>query len=282
MEQCRNARAGVTGDPQENPLTSDIIQHGVAPTGIEPRSPCGFTTVLSGKSSIVNLKGKASSILHDKWYLDKKNTEEEKNIRIVEAAADIIRRYIRSLVFDTIIYPAMEYLDSRQLPELLKIFLNRVIQGEVVERKNTAIGEAIMSTCRPRSYISPTLEECKLHNQGSCIVTFDQPLYAKASEIIAAAPPGELDSITLRLDGFHLLVSFMGSIGLIMSGSGIEELGCKFMLKSSVTHIISGHAFSIAVRAHVFTSQTLITMILRMENLFGVYQEKLHKLFLGV
>ncbi|KAJ8875669.1 hypothetical protein PR048_023567 [Dryococelus australis] len=51
----------------------------------------------------------------------------------------------------------MESLDSGQLPETVKTFLNRVNQGEVVERKNTAIGEAIMSARRPRSYISPTL-----------------------------------------------------------------------------------------------------------------------------
>ncbi|KAJ8885915.1 hypothetical protein PR048_012121 [Dryococelus australis] len=335
-----------------------------------------------------------------KWYLEKKNMEEEENIRIVEAAADIIRRDIRSLVFDTKIYPAMESLDSGQLPETFKTFLNRVIQGEVVERNNTVIGEAIMSACRPRSYISPTLlgigvyihwhhasrqlvdilsslsfsasykevqrcefsalehdrvntsgikklyiqyafdntdfnirtltghgtfhsmsgvqfitpaqnqesmtvnrllhppsadtiaargklqvncykksalpglkginirelatvcdatarsvknaiaadvllssarwlgessapswnvEERKCRNQGSCIVTFDQPLFAKASEIIAATPPGELDNIIFRLGGLHLLVSFMGSIGFIMSGSGIEELNGKLV-----------------------------------------------------
>ncbi|KAJ8868384.1 hypothetical protein PR048_029900 [Dryococelus australis] len=126
------------------------------------------------------------------------------------------------------------------------------------------------------------VEECKCHNQGSCIVTLDQPLYAKALEIIAAAPPGELDIVTLRVGGFHLLVRFMGSIGFIMSGSGIEELWMQGYDKSSVTHMISNHAFSTAVRAYMLTSQALITMILGMENLFGVYQEELHKLFLGV
>ncbi|KAJ8881758.1 hypothetical protein PR048_018244 [Dryococelus australis] len=88
--------------------------------------------------------------------------------------------------------------------------------------------------------------------------------------------------VTLRLGGFHLLVSFMGSIGFIMSGSGIEELWMQVYAKSSVTHSISGHAFSRAVRAHMLISQALITMILGMENLFGVYQEELHKLFLEV
>ncbi|KAJ8865571.1 hypothetical protein PR048_033091 [Dryococelus australis] len=98
------------------------------------------------------------------------------------------------------------------------------------------------------------------------------PLYAKASEIIAAAPPGELDSVILHLGGFHLLIRFMGSIGLIMSGSGIEELWMQVYAKSSVTHIISGHAFYRAVRAHMLTSQALITMILGMENLFDAVE----------
>ncbi|KAJ8884643.1 hypothetical protein PR048_016501 [Dryococelus australis] len=590
VERCRNARAGEAGDPQEDPLTSSIVKHGVAPIGIEPRSPwteiiafttfpdfcprkdytrpntikkdlssekksedpdlgterrvrssvavfnikqdclyCGeeasvrketkkkikFRKIICevptlpfkdsvivralerGRSPMVGLntakstrqrnhfrgRGRpedecrafaftklcaymdsaedsqfilsdlvetmknfntnnpndsvctANNILHDIWYLDNENTGEEESISIVEAAADIIGRGIRSLVFDTKIYPAMESLDSGQLPETLKTFLNRVIQGEVVERKNTAIREALMSACHPRSYISPILlgieayihwhhasrqlvdilsslsfsanfkefqryefsalehdrantgaskkgyiqyvfdnadfnirsltghgtfhsiggvpfitaaqnrasmtvnrllhprsadtiptrgklqvncykksallglkgvnirelvtasdataravknaieldvlwssatwleeslapswnvRECKRHIQGSCIMTFDQPLYAKAPEIIVAASPGELGSATLRLDGFHFLVSFMGSIGFIMSGSGIEELWMQ------------------SCGAHMLNSQALIPMILGMENLFGVYQEELHKLFLEV
>ncbi|KAJ8881714.1 hypothetical protein PR048_018200 [Dryococelus australis] len=66
-------------------------------------------------------------------------------------------------------------------------------------------------------------------------------------KIITAAPPAELDSATLRLGGFHRLVSFMGSIGFIMSGSGIEELWMHVYAKSSVTYMISGHTFSRAV-----------------------------------
>ncbi|KAJ8885195.1 hypothetical protein PR048_011391 [Dryococelus australis] len=459
MEWFRNARAREMGDPQESPgqrhrqtrVTTLPFKDSVGSRALE-RADAWGEIVQARVVSVADLvaaeakyhkqcrllfasTGSASSILHDKWYSCKKNTEKEENIRFVEAAPDIIRRNIRSPVFDTKIYPVMESLDSGQLPEKLKTFLNRVIQGEVVERKNTVIGEAIMSACHPRSYISPTLlgigvyihrhhesrqlidilrvfhylqatrrfkdkalyeflavehdrantsgstkgyiqyafdnsyfntstltghgtfhsmdgvrfitpaqnqqsmtvnrllhppsadtiavrgkfqvncykkselsglkgihirelytvcdatawsvknaiavyvlwfsagwlnessapswnfEECKHHNQDSCIVTFDQSLYAKLSEIIAAEPPGELDSVTLRLGGVHILVSFMGSIGFIMSGSGIEEL---------------------AVRAHVLTSQALITMILRMENLFGVYQEVLHELFLEV
>lgn len=45
-----------------------------------------------------------------------------------------------------------------------------------------------------------------------CTVTFDQPLYAKAREIVAAAPEGsDLSKIVIRLGGFHLLISFFWS-----------------------------------------------------------------------
>ncbi|GBN41199.1 hypothetical protein AVEN_170161-1 [Araneus ventricosus] len=55
-------------------------------------------------------------------------------------------------------------------------------------------------------------------------VTFDQPLYREAREIVAAAPEGsDLSKIVIRLGGFHLLSSFFGAIGYIMQGSGIKE-----------------------------------------------------------
>ena len=51
------------------------------------------------------------------------------------------------------------------------------------------------------------------------VVTFDQPLWYKASGIIA----NKGLNIVCRLGGFHTLMSFMGSIGYMMSGSGLEE-----------------------------------------------------------
>ncbi|KAJ8870732.1 hypothetical protein PR048_027031 [Dryococelus australis] len=285
--------------------------------------------------------------MHDRWYLDKKSTEEEENMHIVEAAADIIRRDIRSLVFDIKIYPAMESLDSGQLPETLKTFLNRVIQGEVVERKNTAIREAIMSACHPHSYISPTLlgigvhihrhhasrqlvdipsslsfsasyKEVKMYefsalehnraNTGGSKKGYIQYAFDNADFNIRTLTGhgtfrsmGGLQGINIRelatvSDATARSVKntiaadvlwwsarcFVASIGFIISGSGIEELWMPVYAKSSVTHMISGHAFSRAVRAQLLTSQALLTMILGMENLFGVYQEELHKLFLEV
>ena len=58
------------------------------------------------------------------------------------------------------------------------------------------------------------------HNLKICPVTFDKPLYQKASEVVAGSR--DLDKVMVRLGGFHLLMSFLGSIGQIMTGSGLK------------------------------------------------------------
>lgn len=69
------------------------------------------------------------------------------------------------------------------------------------------------------------LENAKRYGHDVCVITFDQPLYAKAREIVSAAPKeSDLSKIVIRLGVFHLLMSFFGSIGNIMQGSGIKEV----------------------------------------------------------
>lgn len=69
------------------------------------------------------------------------------------------------------------------------------------------------------------LEDAKRYGHDYCVITFDQPLYAKAREIVSAAPEGsDLSKIIVRLGGFHLLMSFFGAIGYIMQGSAPSTL----------------------------------------------------------
>lgn len=56
---------------------------------------------------------------------------------------------------------------------------------------------------------------------GAVSVTFDQPLYIKASEIVESSP--DLTSIFIRLGGFHLMMSYLGSAGHIMSESELRK-----------------------------------------------------------
>lgn len=57
------------------------------------------------------------------------------------------------------------------------------------------------------------------------MITFDQPLYWKALTIITAeSNESDIKGIVLRLVGFHTIVSFLGSIGHLMTGTGLQEV----------------------------------------------------------
>ncbi|KYM96907.1 hypothetical protein ALC62_12417 [Cyphomyrmex costatus] len=104
---------------------------------------------------------------------------------------------------------------------------------------------------------------CQRSKQVSCFVTFDQPLYWKACDIVAAADSTcDLENVIVRLGGFHLLMSFMGAVGFLMSGSGIEELFQLIYAENCVAKILAGHAYSRAVRAHILTHLALSKIIL--------------------
>ncbi|KYN00649.1 hypothetical protein ALC62_08572 [Cyphomyrmex costatus] len=106
------------------------------------------------------------------------------------------------------------------------------------------------------------LENGKSHGHEICIVTFDQPLYIKAREIVAASEIGsEFSKIIIRLGGFHLLMSFLGSIGYIMAGSGIKEVLSIIYAPNSVDKILNGYAYAKAVRGHTLLHLALSTII---------------------
>ena len=91
-------------------------------------------------------------------------------------------------------------------------------------------------------------ELCEKKALKTCPVTFDQPLFLKASEIVASS--SDLDRVIVCLGGLHLLMSYLGSVGQIMTGSELEELWEQVYAKGSV---LTGHAFSQAVCAHILT-----------------------------
>ena len=95
---------------------------------------------------------------------------------------------------------------------------------------------------------------CEQYGISMCPVTLDHPLYIKAVGIVNASD--NLEVIVL-LGGFHLLMSFMGAIGNIVAGSGIEELCESVYAKGSLVHVMNGHAYSCALHAHFLTSSTL-------------------------
>lgn len=55
-------------------------------------------------------------------------------------------------------------------------------------------------------------------------------------------------------------MSFMGSIGAIMTGSGLKELLSTVYAEESV-EILNGQAYSRAVRAHMLTNLVLASLM---------------------
>ena len=94
-----------------------------------------------------------------------------------------------------------------------------------------------------------------VNGQKHCFVTFDLPLFQKACEILNSITcnndPLNLKSVIARLGGFHLLMSFLGAVGMIMKCSGLHEAFCLLFAALSAEKALTGHAFSRAVRGHL-------------------------------
>ena len=89
-------------------------------------------------------------------------------------------------------------------------------------------------------------------------VTFDQPLWLKATEIVEAK---NMKNIVLKLGGFHLLMSALGSVFHVMEGSGLEDALLTIYGENVVKHIVSGKAYARAVRASVLLESALMTIL---------------------
>lgn len=109
-------------------------------------------------------------------------------------------------------------------------------------------------------------EETKKNKQHTTIVTFDQPLYYKARCIIDETTDPLLKNTYVCLGGFHFLMSYFGSIGFTMDGSGLEDLWSEIYAPNSIKQMMSGHAFSRALRAHILTFTAIGIHICRMIN----------------
>ncbi|KAG5880069.1 hypothetical protein JTB14_034700 [Gonioctena quinquepunctata] len=57
-----------------------------------------------------------------------------------------------------------------------------------------------------------SIEKCRAKGQTWCFITFDQPLYLKARFFAANSNDPRLKYVVLRLGGFHLLMSYLGSV----------------------------------------------------------------------
>ncbi|CAB4039508.1 Hypothetical predicted protein [Paramuricea clavata] len=109
--------------------------------------------------------------------------------------------------------------------------------------------------------IFTTLKECmRLSGDEVAIVTFNLPIWLKAVDIIKQANL----PIIPRLGGFHLLKSYLGSLGKIVEDSGLLEL-IQLIYPGSTTadHILSGGCFDKAIRAHLLIDAALCQHVMK-------------------
>ena len=58
-----------------------------------------------------------------------------------------------------------------------------------------------------------------------------------------------------------MLISFLGSLGHLMKGSGLDELFSQVYAEHNVVHMISGKAILRMLRAHFLTESALVTLL---------------------
>lgn len=94
------------------------------------------------------------------------------------------------------------------------------------------------------------------------VITFDQPLWLKSRRILASEPDDSpLQSIFLRLGGFHTEMSFLGCFGHLMAGSGLEQVIELIYASNTVPNILTYKALARAVRAHFLVYSALHVLI---------------------
>jgi len=100
--------------------------------------------------------------------------------------------------------------------------------------------------------IFTTLIECiQLSAKRVAIVTFDLPIWLKAVDIIKQANL----PVIARLGGFHLLKSYLGSMGNIVQDSGQLEV-IQYPGSTTAGPIVDGGCFDMAIRAHLLIIST--------------------------
>ena len=99
-------------------------------------------------------------------------------------------------------------------------------------------------------------------NHVPVVITFDQPLYWKASEIQHSSHTNShLRDIVLLLGSFHTLMNFLGAVGGLMDRSGLGSILEEIYGKNAVVHILSGKAVQRALCGHILVDKCLNQII---------------------
>ena len=143
-------------------------------------------------------------------------------------------------------------------------------------KKSETVFSALEFAQSQMSKLYPAMQGAK-KIQGT--ITLDQNLHVIFDEIWLANKE-RFDQIFIRLGGFHKLMSYMGGEGFIMKGSGLEELFSTVYASNTVEHMMSGKAYSRALRGHMLVSAAVVKLMLeeRPSCMTGVSKEHIRML----
>lgn len=123
-------------------------------------------------------------------------------------------------------------------------------------------GKPIIDFTRINSTFQFICKDAAKYN-AALTATFDNPLYWKARRIIEDEPESSpIKRIVLCLGGFHTKMSFLGTIGHIMAGTGLDVVLNQVYAENSVTHMLSGKAYARAIRGHFLVDSALNSILL--------------------
>eukprot|EP00745_Piridium_sociabile_P030468 TRINITY_DN50548_c0_g2_i2.p1 TRINITY_DN50548_c0_g2~~TRINITY_DN50548_c0_g2_i2.p1 ORF type:complete len:334 (+),score=67.94 TRINITY_DN50548_c0_g2_i2:176-1177(+) len=109
------------------------------------------------KTDVISLKTTADSILQQFFKERRESSTETEKMRLIKAAAKIIRNDIKSLLFSKDSYPDAECIENHSdiLPATLSELLKQVTNKAKGNVKLSSIGQAIIQCTRPNTVIAP-------------------------------------------------------------------------------------------------------------------------------
>ena len=98
--------------------------------------------------------------------------------------------------------------------------------------------------------------------QQTAVITGDQPVYELLLNIKKKYPE-KYANIIVRLGGFHLCLNYMGAIGFLMKGSGIEEIlsesgVCK---KGTAEKVLNGKDYYKMLRCYSLLTEAIFGLL---------------------
>ena len=117
-------------------------------------------TEINGKPNVVTFRTTARVVLQDYYSKQQQQDTAEEKIKLVQAAAKLIKEDIKAIETSLEVYPLCDDLKSQEagieyLPDTLRVLLEELFAGKKAGVKVASIGQAMMQATRPRVLLPP-------------------------------------------------------------------------------------------------------------------------------